>query len=129
LAKLGKSGSPDAAFGENGKVLTAVSKDNWDEAQGLAVEADGKLLVAGWTYEGNSSSGNTTLLRYDADGALDPGFGEAGIVITEVAAATKADQGSALLISPDERVPSERILVAGSASASFSQFALTRFWR
>jgi len=129
LAKLGKSGALDAGFGEHGKVLTAVSKDNWDEAQGLAAEADGKLLVAGWTYEGNSSSGNTALLRYDADGALDPSFGESGIVITEVAAATKADQGSALLIAPDERVPSERILVAGFASASFSQFALTRFWR
>jgi uncharacterized delta-60 repeat protein len=129
LAKLRKSGSLDAAFGVDGKVLTAVSKDNWDEAQGLAVEADGKLLVAGWTYEGNSSSGNTALLRYDADGTLDPSFGDAGIVITEVAASTKPDQGSALLISPDERVPSERILVAGYASASFSQFAVTRFWR
>ncbi|HYQ01711.1 MAG TPA: hypothetical protein VER96_23720 [Polyangiaceae bacterium] len=129
LAKLRKSGSLDPAFGVDGKVLTAVSKDNWDEAQGLALAADGKLLVAGWTYEGNSSSGNTALLRYDADGALDSSFGEAGIVITQVAAANKPDQGSALLISPDERVPSERILVAGNASASYSQFAVTRFWR
>jgi len=129
LAKLRKSGSLDPAFGVDGKVLTAVSKDNWDEAQGLAREADGKLLVAGWTYEGNSSSGNTALLRYDADGALDSSFGDAGIVITQVAAANKPDQGSALLISPDERVPSERILVAGNASASYSQFAVTRFWR
>jgi len=129
LAKLRKSGSLDAAFGVDGKVLTPVSKDNWDEAQGLALESDGKLLVAGWSYEGNSSSGNTALLRYDAEGALDPSFGDAGVVITEVAAATKPDQGSALLISPDERVPSERILVAGYASASFSQFAVTRFWR
>jgi len=129
VAKLLETGSLDAAFGTDGKVLTAVSKDNWDEAQGVAVEADGKLLVAGWTYEGNSSSGNTALLRYDADGALDASFGKAGIVITEVAASAKPDQGSALLISPDERVPSERILVAGFASESFSQFAVTRFWR
>lgn len=129
LAKLDESGVLDGGFGSEGKVLTAVSEDNWDEAQGLALEADGKLLVAGWTYEGNSSSGNTALLRYDADGALDPSFGEAGIVITEVAATKKPDQGSALLVSPDERVPSERILVAGFASDSFSQFAVTRFWR
>jgi len=129
LAKLRKSGSLDAGFGVDGKVLTAVSKDNWDEAQGLAVEADGKLLVAGWAYEGNSSSGNTALLRYDSSGTLDASFGSAGIVITQVATATKADQGSALVISPDERVPSERILVAGFANASFSEFAVTRFWR
>ncbi|MEI9953760.1 MAG: hypothetical protein WDO74_33470 [Pseudomonadota bacterium] len=129
LAKLQKSGSLATEFGVDGKVVTPVSKSNWDEAHGLAVEADGKLLVAGWTYEGNSSSGNTALLRYDARGTLDASFGEQGVVITEVAAPSKADQGSALLIAPDERVPSERILVAGFANGSFSEFAVTRFWR
>ncbi|HET7545649.1 MAG TPA: hypothetical protein VFK05_37535, partial [Polyangiaceae bacterium] len=74
-------------------------------------------------------SGNTALVRYDARGALDNGFGDQGIVITEVAAASKADQGSALVLAPDERVPSERILVAGFANVSFSQFAVTRYWR
>jgi len=129
LAKLRKSGSLDADFGVDGKVITKVSDSNWNEAHGLGVQADGKLLVAGWTYEGNGSSGNTALLRYDAEGALDASFGEKGVVITAVAAANKPDQGSALLILPDERVPSERIMVAGFASASFSQFAVTRFWR
>lgn len=129
LAKLRKSGALAAEFGTDGKVVTAVSKSNWDEAHGLALEADGKLLVAGWTYEGNSSSGNTALLRYDAQGALDASFGESGVVITEVAAPSKADQGSALLVAPDERVPSERILVAGFANASFAEFSVTRFWR
>ncbi|HEY0466900.1 MAG TPA: hypothetical protein VGC79_22000, partial [Polyangiaceae bacterium] len=129
LAKLRKSGSLAAEFGVDGKVVTAVSDSNWDEAQGLAVEADGKLLVAGWSYEGNSSSGNTALLRYDAAGTLDASFGHEGVVITEVAAPSKADQGSALLLALDERVPSERILVAGFASGSFSEFAVTRFWR
>ncbi|HEX2871444.1 MAG TPA: hypothetical protein VHP33_09315 [Polyangiaceae bacterium] len=129
LVKLSTEGTLVSGFGKGGKLTTAVSADNWDEAQGVGVQADGKLLVAGWTYEGNSSSGNTALLRYAADGTLDESFGDAGIVVTQVAAPTKADQGSALLIQPDERVPSERLLVAGFASAGLSQFALTRFWR
>lgn len=129
LAKLSPQGSLVETFGEGGKVVTAVSAENWDEAQGVGVEADGKLLVAGFSYEGNSSSGNTLLLRYDASGGLDAGFGAEGIVLTEVAAPRKADQANALLIQVDERVPSERILVAGHASGSFSSFALTRFWR
>src|SRR5207344_3638610 len=54
LAKLRKSGSLAAEFGVDGKVVTQVSDSNWNEAQGLGVQADGKLLVAGWTYEGNS---------------------------------------------------------------------------
>jgi uncharacterized delta-60 repeat protein len=129
LAELTEQGDLATEFGDEGKLVTAVSLDNWDEAHGVGVQGDGKLLVAGWAYEGNGSSGNTALVRYDATGALDDTFGEGGIVITEVGAANKADQGSALLIQPDERVPSERILVAGFASGSFSQFALTRFWR
>jgi len=129
LAKLSQTGALVPSFGEQGKVVTAVSKDNWDEATGIALDADGKVLVAGWSYEGQSSSGNTTLLRYDATGALDQAFGDKGVVITEVAAASKADQGTALVVVPDERVPSERILVAGFASKGFSEFAVTRFWR
>ena len=129
LVKLSTKGTLVDTFGDAGKLTTAVSADNWDEAQGVGVQADGKLLVAGWTYEGNSSSGNTALLRYAAEGTLDESFGDAGIVVAQVAAPSKADQGSALLIQLDDRVPSERLLVAGFASAGLSQFALTRFWR
>jgi uncharacterized delta-60 repeat protein len=128
LAKLALDGSLFEGFGEKGKVVTAVG-DNWNEAHALGLDEQGRVLVAGWTYEGNSTSGNTTLARYTKDGALDESFGDAGIVLTDVAAPSKPDQGSALLISPDERVPSERILVGGYASRGYSQFAVTRFWR
>ncbi|HEY6078921.1 MAG TPA: hypothetical protein VIW29_08960 [Polyangiaceae bacterium] len=129
LAKLAVDGTFFDGFGDGGKVVTAISEDNWDEAHALGLDQEGRILLAGWTYEGNSSSGNTTLVRYDAEGALDTSFGAEGIVVTEVAAPTRADQGSALLIAPDERVPSERILVGGYASRGYSQFAVTRFWR
>lgn len=129
LAKLDERGSPVPAFGNEGKVVTPVSKDNWDEAYGLAIEEEGNIVLGGFSYEGNSSSGNTALVRYTPEGDLDAAFGDSGIVVTEVAAPNKADQGSALLIATDERVPAERIYVAGFASASYSQFAVTRFWR
>lgn len=129
LAKLDIDGELVTTFGEEGRVVTQLSEGNWDEANGLALDADGRLLVAGWVYEGQGSSGNTALVRYTADGALDEAFGDAGIVVTEVAAPSKADQGTALVVVPDERVPSERILVAGYASKSYSEFAVTRFWR
>jgi uncharacterized delta-60 repeat protein len=128
LAKLALDGTLFEGFGEKGKVVTAVG-DNWNEAHALGLDEAGKILVAGWTYEGNSTSGNTTLARYAKDGVLDESFGDAGIVLTDVAAPSKPDQGSALLISPDERVPSERILVGGYANRGFAQFAVTRFWR
>jgi uncharacterized delta-60 repeat protein len=129
LAKLSAAGSLVPSFGQEGKVTTAVSAENWDEAYGLGLEKDGNIVLAGFSYEGNSSAGNTALVRYTPDGELDDGFGDGGIVVTAVAASNKADQGSALLIATDERVPMQRIYVAGYASSSFSQFAVTRFWR
>ena len=75
------------------------------------------------------TSGNFALVRYTEAGELDETFGDAGIVITEVSAPMRRDEGSAVLLQSDERVPTVRVLLAGSASMSNSDFALTRFWR
>lgn len=127
LARLNGDGTPDAGFGSGGKVITAVST-NWDSATALVRQADGKLVAGGWVYEGNSSSGNFVALRYSADGALDPGFGNAGIAITPVAAPTRSDSGRALVLQADERISTVRVLQAGEASDGGFKFALLRYW-
>ena len=111
--------------------MTAVQTSNWDEAQALAIEADGKIVVAGWAYEGDSSGGNFALLRYLTDGQLDTSFGGTGMVITPVAEGTTGrDQGSAVLLQTDDRIPAVRVLVAGQANGGpNSDFAVTRYWR
>lgn len=129
LVRFTEDGQLDTDFGEGEPVITPVSEGNWDEAQGLAIESDGKIVVGGWTYEGQSSSGNFALVRYSKDGALDTSFGETGIVITEVAGKAKNDLGTAVILQPDERVPAVRVLFAGSASDQNHDFAVTRFWR
>jgi uncharacterized delta-60 repeat protein len=129
LAQFDPSGRLDTAFGDDGTLVTAISEDNWDEARGLSVEADGKIVVGGWVYEGSSSSGNFALVRYTAEGVLDDGFGERGLVITELAATGKNDVANALLLQTDPRVPTTRVLLAGSANDSNHDFAVTRYWR
>jgi uncharacterized delta-60 repeat protein len=129
LARFDASGALDTDFGEAGKVVTPVSEANWDEAQGLAIEADGKVVLGGWTYEGGGSNGNFALARYSAEGALDRDFGEGGIVVTGVATAAKNDVANGVLLQVDERVPTVRVLLAGSANDSNHDFAVTRYWR
>lgn len=129
LAQLTPDGALDPLFGTGGKQLTAVSTTNWDEAQALAIDTAGKLLVAGWVFEGQSSAGNFVLARYLTDGTLDPSFGAAGLVVTAVAAGTKADQAMAIAIQPDDRVPTHRVITAGFASVTNTDFAVTRYWR
>ena len=108
-----------------------MQTSNWDEAQGLAIEADGKIVVAGWAYEGNSSAGNFAVVRYLTDGQLDTTFGGTGMVITPVAEGdARRDQGSAVLLQTDDRIPAVRVLVAGQANGGRnSDFAVTRYWR
>ncbi|MFO0736752.1 MAG: hypothetical protein U0270_12785 [Labilithrix sp.] len=129
LVRLDRTGDLDQSFGDHGKVITEVSKDNWDEAQAVAIESDGKIVAGGWTYEGGSSSANFTLVRYDPSGKLDPVFGGTGIVISEIATTGKPDTANAIVLQSDERVPTTRVLAAGFASTSNSEFAIARYWR
>lgn len=129
LVQLNVDGTLDTAFGTAGKVMTPVSGNNWDEATAVVRQADGKLLVGGWVYEGVSSSGNFVVLRYNADGTADTGFGTGGQVITPVAANGRSDSGRALSLQLDERVSTVRVLQAGEASdAGGYKFALVRYW-
>lgn len=129
VVQLTADGHLEPSFGDGGKVITSVSASNWDEAQAATVEPDGKLVVAGWVYEGQSSSGNFLVLRYLPDGSLDETFGRYGVVITPVAAAGKPDQAHAIALQHDDRVPALRIVAAGHASTTNSDFAITRYWR
>ncbi|HEX9917922.1 MAG TPA: delta-60 repeat domain-containing protein, partial [Pyrinomonadaceae bacterium] len=111
-------GALDPAFGNGGKVVTPFPNGR-DNAEDVAVQADGKVVVAG------SSGSDFALARYNTDGSLDGTFGVGGRVHTDF----PLDQGgfaSALVIQPDGK-----IVVAGEAtdaSQSFaSGFALARY--
>ncbi len=128
IVQLGSDGAVDDLFGTNGKVITPVTS-NWDAARALAIDTAGKLVVAGWAWEGNSSAGDFVTLRYLTKGQLDPSFGSGGIVITPMAAGAKADESRAIAIQLDDRVPTHRFVVAGWANNDTADFAVARFWR
>lgn len=128
LLRLTADGQLDAGFGNGGGVITQVSATNWDEAHAIAIQGDGRIVVGGWVYAGAGSSGDHVVARYEANGALDVGFGNGGLTVTPVAPGTKADEGRALVLQADDRVPTVRSIVAGSANDSNQDFALTRYW-
>ncbi|WP_126653904.1 T9SS type A sorting domain-containing protein [Chryseobacterium aureum] len=67
----------DSTFGTGGKVITSINSGS-DKAYSVALQADGKILVAGMTI--NSLTGQDFLcLRYNIDGSLDTTFGTNGI--------------------------------------------------
>jgi uncharacterized delta-60 repeat protein len=81
LARLNADGSADQGFGAgsedgtpSGFVSTSLGKGN-DYANSVALQADGKIVVAGHHQAGKST--NIAVARYDAKGELDQGFGTA----------------------------------------------------
>ena len=128
LLQLSEDGIADESFGGSGRVITKVSATNWDEAHAVVRQADGKLVVGGWVYAGNGSAGDFVVARYNTNGMLDADFGTAGITITPVAPGSKADEGRALVLQADDRVPTVRSILAGSANDANSDFAVTRYW-
>jgi uncharacterized delta-60 repeat protein len=121
-ASLPRAGDLDPAFGVGGKVLTDFGRPpnfTADEARGVAVQDDGKIVAAGVT---NLSPGGFAVARYNANGSLDSSFGSGGKVQTSFGGQEAA---SAVAIQPDAR-----IVVAGEAfipGVGHTRFALARY--
>jgi uncharacterized delta-60 repeat protein len=77
-----QAGSLDSSFGTGGKVVTSINSGA-DKAYAVALQTDGKIIVAGMTT--NASTGKDfACLRYNSNGTLDSTFGTSGIVTNDV---------------------------------------------
>ena len=103
VARFNSNGSLDTAFDGDGKLTTPLVALVQDYASAVAVQADGKIVVAGHT-----NSGKFGVVRYNKDGSLDAGFGNNGIVVTAVGAIDA--YAYAIALQPDGK-----IVVVGNA--------------
>jgi uncharacterized delta-60 repeat protein len=121
LARYTKDGILDTTFGTAGTVTTSIGSSN-DYAYTLGIQSDGKIVVAGSSYDG--SKYNFALVRYTKDGILDTTFGTAGIVTTTIG--SNYDYANVLLVQSDDTV-----LVAGKSSLNIYNskfcFALVKY--
>ena len=76
MARFLADGTLDPGFGEGGMVTTDIQPDQQEEALAVALDPDGRIVVAG--YSGFDAT--MALARYLPDGSLDPAFGTGGIV-------------------------------------------------
>ena len=76
-------GDLDPTFGTGGMLMTDINRST-DIANAVAVQADGKLVVVGTTYNRNDySDEDFVVVRYNTDGTLDNTFGSRGKVRTD----------------------------------------------
>jgi uncharacterized delta-60 repeat protein len=119
LARYTHRGKLDRGFGRNGLVLTNFGGGNSSFATALAIQPDGKTVAVGTSLAGYHAF---VLARYTVRGRLDPSFGRAGRVLTNLGARSSAD-ASAVALQPDGK-----IVVAGTdLTGGQSDFALARY--
>ncbi|PYJ06952.1 MAG: hypothetical protein DMF06_17020, partial [Verrucomicrobia bacterium] len=111
-------GGLDPTFGTNGKVTTDIQGD-FDKARGVAIQADGKIVVAGSAL--NGANIDFAVLRYNTNGTLDTSFDGDGKAITPVLSSD--DLALAVAIQPDGK-----IVAAGFAiNVGTDDFAVVRY--
>ena len=81
IARFNADGTLDGSFGTRGTVVTPIASIA-EQYSSIAVQADGKIVAAGNVKIGNNDQ--AVIARYNTNGALDAGFGSAGIVKTPV---------------------------------------------
>jgi uncharacterized delta-60 repeat protein len=70
VARFNADGSPDTTFGGgDGVETTDIGTNTSDGAKAVALQADGKIVVAGSSDSGGDP--DWTVVRYNADGSLD----------------------------------------------------------
>jgi uncharacterized delta-60 repeat protein/uncharacterized repeat protein (TIGR01451 family) len=116
IVRWDSNGDLDPGFGTGGIVTTAFG--GLTEATAVAVQPDGKIVVAGAVHNPVGASG-FALARYLSNGTLDPAFGSGGKVVTAFAGGYA--RGEDLAIEP-----SGRIVVVGSGGSG-SDFALAAY--
>jgi uncharacterized delta-60 repeat protein len=120
LVQYTSSGALDTSFG-GGSGKTSVAEHRLEE--GLSVQSDGKIVIAGSVNVGvfPARSSHFGVMRFSANGSPDTGFGTAGLVTLAFTALN--DFGRAIALQGDGK-----IVVAGQISnGSNPDFGIARF--
>lgn len=120
-ARYNEDGTLDASFG-GGTVRTDISGEgSFDIGHAVAIQADGKIVVAGSSNSGGDT--DFTVARYNGDGSVDTAFGRGGSVHTDVSGTDGYDAATAVAVQADGKI----VAAGSSAGRDSTDFALVRY--
>lgn len=100
VARVTPDGQPDPSFDGDGTLVVDVGGSD-DVAGSVALQPDGKLVLAGFALGSADLLPDAALVRVDASGALDPGFGTAGKAVIDLGGESVLNS---VLVEADGRV-------------------------
>jgi uncharacterized delta-60 repeat protein len=111
-------GTPNPNFG-NGGIVTTPFSGMGAQANAVAVQPDGKIVVAGFALS-NAINFDFAVARYNPDGSLDDGFGAHGIATADVGG--ENDDATGLALQSDGK-----IVLGGITGPTGEDVGLARF--
>jgi len=129
LARFLSDGTLDNTFGTGGKVISDFGGGNTDEGYAVAIQNDGKIVVAGESnvngvFDGVGVWLDMAVVRYNSNGTLDNTFGTSGIGTTDFGF-SQNEYAKSIAIQSDGK-----IVIAGNVanvSPTYMDFAVARF--
>jgi uncharacterized delta-60 repeat protein len=115
VLRFNNDGSLDKTFGRNGITKTIIG--DYSEAESVALDLNGNIIVAGTTELGNEQF---VVAMYNQGGMLVPEFGLDGIVKTSFIK-NSLDRAHSVVIDKDGN-----IIVAGETTNEYTTFGLVR---
>lgn len=106
-------GDLDTTFDGDGKLTTDFG--DFDEAGGVSIQADGKIVAAGSAV--SLTGFDFALARYNSNGSLDITFDGDGLVTLDFDAAT--DEARAVAIQADGKILAAGLAVLSGGNAEF----------
>ncbi|MEQ1730686.1 MAG: hypothetical protein ABL982_20140, partial [Vicinamibacterales bacterium] len=123
IVRYNTDGTLDTSFGGGDGIVTS----DWgstDHAFSVAVQADGRFIVGGYTHRGSATTWDFAVARYNADGTIDTSFGSGGLVTTPLSTVgARTDEGHAVTLQSDGKI----LLAGWSENGTPTQYMLVRY--
>lgn len=113
LVRFNADGSLDTTFGSIGQVTSTIHSPFVEAWHGAVLLSNGKILVGG--NLGPAGSEDFAIARYNANGLLDRGFGQGGIVTLDFG--NSSESINALAVQADGK-----IVAVGKSNVSHNEF-------
>jgi uncharacterized delta-60 repeat protein len=108
VVRYTENGALDGSFGVGGKKTLDVYGGR-DLPFGLALQMDGKIVLAGISWSSDITVSHFLVARFNVDGSLDSSFGPSGNGVVTTSANKDHTEGKALALQPWDG----KIVIAG----------------
>lgn len=130
VSRFNSDGSLDTSFNRTGSVIPEIT-NYWSAARSVALQADGKIVVAGFANSLSFTIPNSNnpfrvsirslIVRYNSDGSIDSAFGDNGVA-TIMNGDYNSHEVSSLSISPNGKI----LAVGSLRTLGHTQIAIWR---